>query len=179
MEKERVTKAIITSELIRIQKDKLLWLLVAIGLIFLLFFWIPLGLFGKVGLFVYIGILVLLGAPIIIYYTNRISKIRKNKFHIFSDKLMGYHSDFSGDLDHHAFDSGKKYELHFAGVSPYVIYVNNLDSSKKIFYRWSETYAMSAGGVYNTSLVGDEFYIISIDNHSADLFFNKKFFELD
>ena len=179
MEKERVTRRRITHELVRIHKEKLISLILVIALFFVMFFWLPLGLFGVKGMLIYLGVLMLIGLPFAIYYIRRISRIKKKKYYIFSDKLMGYGSDDIPDSSRTSLGRDKKYELHFAGVSPYVMYVDNSIIRKRMYYRWSETFAMTAEGVYNTSMVGDEFYIVSIDNHTAELFFNKKFFEVE
>ena len=176
MEKETVTKDIIKSELLRLERDSITGIFILLGLVFVLLFWFPMFLFKGMGVLVFFLLLLLIGFFCTLDHLKKMKKIRKNKFHIFSDKLMGYVEDITGD--HSLLERDKKYALHFAGVNPYYLYVSGAYARRKNYYHWSETFAMTAEGVYNSSLVGDEFYIVSLDNKNADLFFNKKFFEL-
>ena len=47
-----------------------------------------------------------------------------------------------------------------------------------INYTWSNVYKMSKAGIKNTSLIGDEFYVVTNnDNHEIGCAYNTKFFE--
>lgn len=45
------------------------------------------------------------------------------------------------------------------------------------YYQWSENYPMSSYGIKNTSIPGEEFYLIIINNKIINVY-NKKLFEL-
>ena len=79
--------------------------------------------------------------------------------------------------------SGRMFSRKPFGLSEsYVFYFNSgewipRECSGK-FYKWSNNYYMSLGGIYNTSLEGDEFYIVErgLDGKIGCIY-NKKFFE--
>lgn len=64
----------------------------------------------------------------------------------------------------------KPYRLNFNSYGKYLI-------PKGKNYKWSNLYCMDDKGVYNYSVIGDEFYLAVIDNKIA-LAYNKKLFEL-
>ncbi|MBR6558335.1 MAG: hypothetical protein IKT70_04925 [Clostridia bacterium] len=66
----------------------------------------------------------------------------------------------------------KCYVFHFSGCEWTVPKVFGS------FYKWSDTYYMSAEGIYNTSIPGDEFYIVERKfDGKIGCIYNKKFFE--
>ncbi|MBQ2827505.1 MAG: hypothetical protein IJF13_09785 [Clostridia bacterium] len=71
-----------------------------------------------------------------------------------------------------AFGIEEKYVFHFNGC--------DWEAPKGVgnLYNWSENYYMSLEGIYNTSLMGDEFYIVerNLDGEIGCIY-NKKFFE--
>ena len=64
----------------------------------------------------------------------------------------------------------KPYRLNFNSYGKYLV-------PKGKNYKWSNLYCMDDKGVYNYSVVGDEFYLAVIDN-KITLAYNKKHFEL-
>lgn len=61
--------------------------------------------------------------------------------------------------------------LRFARYGEYAIQDNN--------YTWSEMFNLDELGVFRYSTVGDEFYIVTIDDKKILLAYNKRLFELE
>ncbi len=60
--------------------------------------------------------------------------------------------------------------LHFASFGKYEIMGGT-------HYDWSERYAMTDEGIYNTAIEGDTFYIVTDNNKTILQVYNTKFFE--
>lgn len=72
------------------------------------------------------------------------------------------------------FESGLRDLLIFSKYGKYFI-------MRTQYYKWSKQNAMRAGGVYNTSLVGDTFYLVIYTDDKKEkpvMVYNTKFFEL-
>ena len=61
--------------------------------------------------------------------------------------------------------------LRFARYGKYAIQEEN--------YTWSQMYNLNEMGVFRYSTVGDDFYIVTIDDKKILLAYNKKLFELE
>ena len=101
--------------------------------------------------------------------------VNKKDFQITTDKLS--HSSEMSMSDIMIFSNwwliyslSKPYRLNFNSYGKYLV-------PKGKNYRWSNLYCMDDKGVYNYSVVGDEFYLAVIDNQIL-LAYNKKLFEL-
>ncbi len=66
-----------------------------------------------------------------------------------------------------------------AGVYRYLVFASfgTYEIPKKTHYFWSDLYAMSDEGVYNTAVEGDTFYIVTDTNKTILAVYNTKFFE--
>ena len=84
------------------------------------------------------------------------------------DKLIN-----AEEIEHYSRHRGRYsvYWLHFSGYGSYKIPAEN--------YTWSNTYSMSAMGVYHYALSGDEFYLVLSKPHTGKILmaYNCKLFE--
>ncbi len=126
---------------------------------------------GGIGLMlVYLGSLV----DFIIKYT----KLRNGRYSILKDEVIG--TDHTNRLEMTAYYyfwgiwfllAKAPYNLSFKCYGLYIIPFGEN-------YAWSKMHNMMESSVYNSSNIGDEFYVISFDNKKIALAYNTKFFEL-
>lgn len=143
---------------------------VCILLISLLLKFPILHIVGGIGLIlVYMGSIV----DFIIKYT----KLIKGQYFILKDEVIG--TDHMNRLEMTAYYyfwgiwfllAKAPYHLNFKCYGSYIIPFGEN-------YAWSKMHNMMESSVYNSSNIGDEFYIISFDNKRIALVYNTKFFE--
>ncbi len=91
--------------------------------------------------------------------------MKKDKFYITKDNLIRTRGKSIGGYTGHA------YTLHFASYGEYAL-------GAEKYYKWSKLYSMSDEGVYNTALLGDEYYLVIVNGSEILLTYNTKMFEL-
>lgn len=104
---------------------------------------------------------------------NILLMLKKHRFHITTQKVVSSCDgvNIKGSA-HLSVMFSKPYVLYFYNFGKYVIpYGKN--------YKWSQEYAMNAQGVYETALIGDEFYLVIINHNKIILAYNCKFFNLE
>ncbi len=126
---------------------------------------------------IYVGIIISLFAVfflILLIRQIRISKIRQQaikngEYTITTEKLVNICEETALQLH-------RRY--YAAKVSNYMYFSNQKWKIPSNNYTWSELYKLSEAGIINTSLIGDEFYIVLVnDNHEISCVYNTKFFE--
>lgn len=94
-------------------------------------------------------------------------------YYIVKDKLVKVSEDDFAPINKR--DSHGSYVdiLYFENFGNYIVTYNN--------YLWSKEFYMSAQGLVNTSVCGDEFYLVIAKTEKKEILFvyNTKFFELD
>lgn len=103
--------------------------------------------------------------------------IKNNEFYIASDKLIDTSEKISlmGANVYFVIFSllSPNYLLRFSSYGSYIIPKKN--------YEWSEMFCLDHKGVYNFSVVGDEFHLIILKDKKQQILlaYNKKLFELE
>lgn len=90
----------------------------------------------------------------------------KDKFYITKDKLIRTEEKIVGRR------LNRPYGLYFASYGLYSVLI------WKHHYSWSKLYHMSDDGIYNTALLGDEYYLVIAEEKNILLAYNTKLFEL-
>lgn len=143
----------------------------------------------RISAIVFFSVAFLVYIPISVYLRSRLRKKRRmvqnGDFDIVLDRLTvageverfkgGVHEKFNF-FDFFIFDR-HKYQIwfQFARYGDYYLPLTKM-------YRWSERYCMSSGGVTNTSLIGDSFYLVVYKNdpkHTPLMIYSTKLFELN
>ena len=135
--------------------------------------------------FFWIGIIIALGTIyptvrcVMIYRdsANRKRSILNGEFTVITDKLVNigyetvYEPDFTGDFPF-MMTFTRDYEFFYFDAQKWQVVGNSRH------YDWSKEHYMSTQGLRNTSILGDEFYLV-INNydHEIGYIYNTKFFE--
>lgn len=96
-----------------------------------------------------------------------IQNIKKNKFQVVEDKLIGK-EDYRPQLG--KWIGYKPHKLHFSSFGEYNIYPTE-------YYIWSKVGTIDAKGIFNSADIGDVFYIVQF-NGENQMVYNTKLFEL-
>ena len=105
------------------------------------------------------------------YEKHRIRKMQRAELVILEDTLVLAYDDIVRRSRRY---SGVVYKLQFQNLGIFRI-------PERQNYAWSQLYSMSDKGVYNTSIIGDRFYIVCLKNARRKkplVVYNTKLFEL-
>lgn len=126
--------------------------------------------FGLTVIIILLSILFLIFVFVVVKNSNIIFSVQKDKYQIVKDRLINLQSG-SGNIPSTSVTFYRPYRLYFSIKKRKY----NIPSGKN--YRWSKDFCMYDYNVFNSSTVGDEFYLIIINN-KVIYAYNSKFFEL-
>lgn len=128
--------------------------------------------FGLTAIIILLSILFLIFVFVIVKNLNQIFSVQNNKFQIVKDRLINSKSGV-GPVPSTTITFYQPYKLYFsANKRKY-----NIPSGKN--YKWSKEFCMQDYNVFNSSTIGDEFYLVIINNKTIASVYNTKFFDFD
>ena len=128
--------------------------------------------FGLTAIIILLSILFLIFVFVIVKNLNQIFSVQNNKFQIVKDRLINSKSGV-GPVPSTTITFYRPYKLYFsANKRKY-----NIPSGKN--YKWSKEFCMQDYNVFNSSTIGDEFYLVIINNKTIASVYNTKFFDFD
>ncbi len=126
--------------------------------------------FGLTVIIVLLSILFLIFIFVVAKNLNKIFSVQNDKYQIVKDRLINSQS-VSGPVPSTSVSFYRPYRLYFSIKKRKY----NIPSGKN--YKWSKDFCMYDYNVFNSSTVGDEFYLI-IANNKVLYVYNSKFFEI-
>ena len=112
-------------------------------------------------------------------HKNKKKAIIAGEFHIAREKLtnIGYETVYEPHI-HSRF--GRMHTHHTREALFLYFPVGEWRVPVITLYKWSETYYLSPTGLYNTSLSGEEFFVVTLNyDHTIGYAYNTKFFKYD
>lgn len=112
-----------------------------------------------------------------IEHKNKKKAILAGEFHIAREKLtnVGYETVY----EPHIHSSFGRVHTHHTREALFLYFpVGEWRVPRTTLYKWSETYYLSPTGLYNTSLAGEEFFVVTLNyDHTIGCAYNTKFFK--